>query len=274
MGANPDLTVAPAQSPALANRWRAVAASVPGSAHVRAGQPCQDAHCMHVAGDVFIAAVADGAGSAPKSALGARVAADAVVNHLRERLCQGEAQPNDEITWTEVMSGALAEARAAVIQLAECSDEDPRLFAATLSVAAYAGEWVMAGQIGDGIVVLQDSTGALEMALAPQRGEYANETSFITEDDALAQAQYLMPRRQALTGVALSTDGLLRLAVSLADQTPHTKFFDPLFAFARSAEDTSAAGARLAGFLGSERVSARSDDDKTLVLAAPAVLAP
>jgi serine/threonine protein phosphatase PrpC len=272
MGANPDLTLAPApaQSPALANRWRAVAASVAGASHLGTGQPCQDAHCMHIAGDVFIAAVADGAGSAPKSALGARTAAEVAVNFLRSKLCQGESRPDDEITWTEVMSEALAAARMAVLELAEACGEDPRLFAATLSCAACAGEWVMAGQIGDGIVVLQDQAGALEMALAPQRGEYANETSFITEDDALAQAQYLMPRRQALTGIALSTDGLLRLAVSLADHAPHTKFFQPLFAFARSAED-AAAGATLAEFLSSERVSARSDDDKTLVLA---VLAP
>lgn len=269
MGANPDLTdlTGLTVTPVITSRWRTVAASVAGPAHTHTGQPCQDAHCIHSADNVFIGAVADGAGSAPKSALGARAAAEAVVNNLRERLCQGEAQPDDEITWTEMLSEALVEARAAVLRLAETANEDPRLFAATLSCAVCAGEWVAAGQIGDGIVVLQDPSGAFELALAPQRGEYANETSFITEEDALALAQYLMPRKQALSGLALSTDGLLRLAVSLADQTPHARFFDPLFAFARSAEDSAAAGATLAEFLGSARVSARSDDDKTLVLA-------
>lgn len=267
MGADPDLTSASASAPALAARWRVVAASVPGASHARADQPCQDAHCIHVADNLLIAAVADGAGSAPKSALGAHAAVEAAVACLRARLCQAEAPPDDEITWTERISEALAEARSAVIRLAESCDDDPRQFAATLSCVVCAGEWVTAGQIGDGIVVFQDRAGALETALAPQRGEYANETSFITEEDALSLAQYLMPRKRALAGVALSTDGLLRLAVSLADHAPHAKFFDPLFTFAQSAEDADAANAALAEFLGSARVSARTDDDKTLVLA-------
>ena len=46
--------------------WRVTGASVPGVSHLRSGLPCQDAHAWRQeAGGVLIAAVADGAGSAP-----------------------------------------------------------------------------------------------------------------------------------------------------------------------------------------------------------------
>jgi hypothetical protein len=67
--------------------------------------------------------------------------------------------------------------------------------------------------------------------------------------------------------VALSTDGLLRLALKLPGGEPHAPFFAPLFNFVSANDDAVQAQQRLAEFLNSERVCARTDDDKTLVLA-------
>ena len=57
----------------------------------------------------------------------------------------------------------------------------------------------------------------------------------------------------------------------MPSQEPHTPFFTPLFRFAASVEEDDekrdAAGEQLAAFLSSERVNARTDDDKSLVLA-------
>jgi hypothetical protein len=54
--------------------------------------------------------------------------------------------------------------------------------------------------------------------------------------------------------------------VRLPAYEPHAPFFRPLFAFAMESTD-SAAAEPLAAFLASERVTRRTDDDKTLVLA-------
>lgn len=48
---------------------------------------------------------------------------------------------------------------------------------------------------------------------------------------------------------------------------PHVPFFQPLVAFAARAENQTDAREQLTAFLASERVCARTDDDKTLVLA-------
>ncbi len=63
------------------------------------------------------------------------------------------------------------------------------------------------------------------------------------------------------------TDGLERIALKFDSQTPHTPFFDPLFRALRSTADVENMNEGLRGFLGSNSVQLRSDDDKTLILA-------
>ncbi len=66
--------------------------------------------------------------------------------------------------------------------------------------------------------------------------------------------------------LAASSDGLLRLALRLPGQEPFEPFFRPLFGFAASA-GAADAQRQLVRFLDSPRVSARTEDDKTLVVA-------
>jgi hypothetical protein len=100
----------------------------------------------------------------------------------------------------------------------------------------------------------------------PQRGEYANETNFLTQEDALERIDTVI-LDAPLQSLAVLSDGLLRLAMQMPAHEPHLPFFKPLFAFAAHPADLQEASAKLAGFLASERVCARTDDDKSLVLA-------
>lgn len=271
MGADSDLTPAPAPDlvpelapdPADLGAWRLVAASAAGEAHARMGMPCQDACRVDVVDGIAIIAVADGAGSAARADQGAAAAATAAVAALRRQI--ERERPRDEIGWTECISQALAEARAAVEDLASRHDLPARDFATTLACVACDPDWLAACQIGDGLVVMQPADGELQTVLRPERGEYANETTFLVEPDALSRAQYHVQRAQ-MRAVAVMTDGLLRLAAHLPDHLPHAGFFQPLFTFARS-NHSDDPGAALATFLASERVAARTDDDRTLVLA-------
>src|SRR5690606_20966415 len=109
--------------------------------------------------------------------------------------------------------------------------------------------------------------GALFTAARPQRGEYANEALFLTMANALDLLEVTV-YPHPIRGLAVTTDGLLRLALSLPEYEPYPPFFRPLLAFVAGADDPRRSEADLANFLASERVCARTDDDKTLVLAA------
>jgi hypothetical protein len=113
---------------------------------------------------------------------------------------------------------------------------------------------------------VQTCTGEAFTLSAPTRGAYAGETVFITSADYLAEARCAFLPAQAVRGIALFTDGLEAVALELATMRAYGPFFKPLFAFAASAKAGKAEA--LESFLGSERLGERSDDDKTLVMAA------
>lgn len=275
--------------------WRLAAASVIGSSHASAGTVCQDAHAARIRPDgVLVAAIADGAGSAPHSARGASVAVAAAVGTLSDAaMDSGETGGDPAAT---ALSAALRAAAAAVHALAQAEGIAPRDLACTLSCAVVGPDGALAAQIGDGFVVVGvdegehnesedvEASGEVTHALvplsAPERGAYANETVFLTSPNAVETAIETMQRFDGpVAAVALLTDGLLRLAMNMAERTPHAGFFEPLFRFvARSVavEGTvadeegqgSQADRALTAFLASPRVRARTDDDVTLVLAA------
>jgi hypothetical protein len=244
--------------------WRVIGASVMGSAHLRASLPCQDAYayCALPEGAVLVAA--DGAGSAERADEGAQLAAAAASSALVAGLRRG--WPYDDAGWSGLFADAFAEARAEVLAEAQTAGVSARAYACTLLCAAISDDLVAVAQLGDGVAVAALPDGDWFLAAAPQKGEYANETFFLTQLDALERFTvgiYTGP----VQGLAVMTDGLLRLVLDLERNVPHLPFFRPLLAFAHGVRDEETGCADLAAFLASDRVSARTDDDKTLVLA-------
>jgi hypothetical protein len=141
-----------------------------------------------------------------------------------------------------------------------------RDLATTLIVIIATPELVAAAQVGDGATVVGDREGNLATLTAPPNSEYVNETIFLTSAEALASAQTAV-WRSAVVNLALFSDGLQRLALKMPEGTPHPPFFSPLFRFLTNVTDESAAHEQLAAFLHSPRITARTDDDLTLVLA-------
>lgn len=257
--------------------WTAIGAAVQGTSHQKQGLPCQDALQYAVLpDDVLLAAVADGAGSAGLSDVGARCAVDAALDWLCARLTAD--QPADPEAWLDLMAAAFRQARLAVLRLADEIDEPARDFAPTLTCVVSAPGCLLIGQIGDGAVVARRADGEMFTVTRSQRGEYANETNFLTQDDALEQVVIDLVAQTSedppLTGLALMSDGLTRLALKRPDNDPHGPFFQPLFAFAETAGSSDGAQNQLAAFLASERVCQRTDDDKTLILAVRAAAQP
>ena len=247
--------------------WRVVGAAVAGESHKRNGLPCQDYQSSLLLpcgeGQALLIALADGAGSAEFSELGARLAVESALQALESSLTSADSIHSD---FESCMRLAFESAQRALLELA-VEDEIPlRSLATTLTCVVAVDGFLTAGQLGDGSVVVQTADEELVAVTQPQRGEYANETYFLVQDDALEHLQ-VQVLHYPVRGLAVLSDGLMRLALQMPANRPHEPFFKPLFAFATSWEDPEAAAGQLASFLSSERVSARTDDDKSLVLA-------
>ncbi len=259
-----DLSAAAAPGAVAAPGWRVAAASVQGVAHLRAGVPCQDAHRWSaLPGGRLVAAVADGAGSAPLAETGARIAADALVDSVRDALA---ADPDADVG--TVLERGFHAALEAVIEEAAGRGADPSDLATTLAAAIAGPERAVAAQVGDGAVVVRGRDGVLHVAgVAAPRGEYLNETVFLTSPGALEPLR-AAALEAAPSHLALLTDGLQLLALRMPGFTPHAPFFEPLFRFAAEEADPERASGRLRAYLAGPRISERADDDLTLLLAA------
>ena len=248
--------------------WQVIAAAVQGLSHLKQGLPCQDAleyRCLP--GGILLVVLADGAGSALHAELGAQAAVQASIDWLLTSLESN--QPIECCEWEELIWRTFQIARIALEQLAEEHDEPLRSFATTLTCLVATPERLAVGQLGDGAVVAAGEDGGLKTVTTLQRGEYANETNFLTQDQALDLVAIQVFDEQVQT-LAVMSDGLTRLALKRPDNQPHPPFFKPLFAFVESSassNDPAQANNALVEFLTSPRVCERTDDDKALVLA-------
>jgi len=246
-------------------QWRCIAASVRGVGHERSGQPCQDAHAWRrVGGRVLAACIADGAGSAPLSEDGARIASESAIDAIA--LALESALPETDDAWSDVLLTAARASRTAVETEAVRREIDARDFASTLILAAAHPSGIAIVQIGDGAAVVRDQSGELSAITIPQNGEYLNETIFLVSPSAIETAQVVVWRGEPAQ-FALFSDGLQTIALSAKESAPYGPFFDPLFRFAGGVTNQSSAELELAEFLKSPRFEQRTDDDLTLVLA-------
>jgi hypothetical protein len=247
--------------------WKLLFQSVRGAAHEAGGQPCQDSCLARLrrgdAGAVLVLAASDGAGSAPLAHVGAAAACAGVVGLVLADLAEGLAvaavDRDTAVSW-------LVRLRRLLRDRADQHGASPDDLACTLLLAV-VGEGASAfAQVGDGAIVVRGADDVYRPVFWPQSGEYANTTNFVTGEGA---ADLLDFRADAVPTdeLALLTDGVQGLALTYADRAAHQPFFRPLFARLRSARTGEGLALALRRFLGSPPVCARSDDDKTLVLA-------
>jgi hypothetical protein len=211
----------------------------------------------------LVACVADGAGSAQHSELGSSIACNAIIENATKYF---EANDGFEDLQQQTFLEWCEDARTRIIDAASLHDCKTREFATTLCVAIIGPTTSFFSQIGDGAIILGNDV-LYGVVFWPQSGEYANSTNFLTSDEYEQQLEFLATPSKC-SKVALMTDGIERIALKFDSQTPHTPFFDPLFRALKSAADIDSLNEGLRGFLGSDSVQVRSDDDKTLILAA------
>jgi hypothetical protein len=248
--------------------WSVVHASEIGTSHLSSGTPCQDrsfgsVNLSQPDRPLLAIFISDGAGSASKGGEGAAIAVETAAALIAKQPGAGE-----DIDLTEGAATAFVVAIQEEIRLAaEASELGMRDYACTFIAVLASPERTLVFQIGDGGVVIDTGTG-LEIAVEPMTGEYANMTHFITDeraDEIVVAKTYPGPALR----IAAFSDGIQRLALNLADNTPHEPFFTPFFqGLAKApADQMERLQSLLAGFLGSTPVNERTDDDKSLAVA-------
>ncbi|MGH8079306.1 MAG: PP2C family serine/threonine-protein phosphatase [Lysobacter sp.] len=245
--------------------WRIYAASATGTSHLDKGIPCQDAFAFDTRGEVLVAVVCDGAGSAPRSDEGSRLVADIVANTLGQRFEREPAALRGEAeAFFEVAAAAVQHAREALIAAAQTAGASLSSYAATL--VGYAGDarggWFF--HIGDGIGVAEAVDGDAVVSL-PANGEYANETYFVTGEAWRAQLRVL-PAPAPVARLALMSDGAMPFAMEKNNAGLFKPFFEPVARYLASVDEESGSRA-LHGTLDDPRTHGITSDDKTLLIA-------
>jgi hypothetical protein len=246
--------------------WQVVDVKVRGSSHERTGLPCQDAYkwAWIQKGKSLIVAVSDGAGSAKFSDKGSQLATEKVVTYLLQNPALSHL--TEESQWRQLVTEAAQEALNALQELAKQENHPLREYACTLLIVAITPEWIAGFQIGDGAIVLQAPDEPPHTLFPAEKGEYLNETIFLTSQNSLNHAKIAF-KKGIYKHIACFTDGISLLALQMPQEIPHEPFFKPLFAYVDS-EEASLEEKRqeLTQFFTSEKIRRRTDDDITLIL--------
>lgn len=252
--------------------WKYGLASVTGTAHVKSSVPLQDFSLAEVILDshedeIFVAIVSDGAGSAVNSQAGAKLACETLLRDLTSHFADGgrlNHLTKDFIAeWVErfqfLISGFAADA--------EMKAQD---FACTLLASVVGQDQAAYFQIGDGAIIesVSSKKDLYRCVCWPQQGEYANTTNFLTDADAKKKIFYEL-KPGIVNEVALFTDGIQSLVLDYRTHSAHSPYFASLFAWLRPhpAGYSAELSESLIQYLNSDKVNARTDDDKTLILA-------
>ena len=211
-------------------------------------------------------AVSDGAGSARHSQHGSRAACTAAVESLNRQLNRNPCIAVKQHLLLSPLQRAVCNARQKVIHTARRnSPTHPttaiREYACTIMLAVVSREFIGIAHVGDGCVVAGDGR-EWKLLSAPDNGEFANETSFLTDPRNLPRVQVMS--HSGITCLAVITDGLQDVALSLGE-TPFDRFWTPLYN-ALNKNVKAPADALLESLLRKVGQSGKATDDCTIAV--------
>jgi serine/threonine protein phosphatase PrpC len=266
--------------------WKAISRSEVGTSHRQENIPCQDYGDYRLFGDVIVGVVADGAGSAKYSHVGSELAVNTVIDLIARNFYKSEQKKLSPIEFArnfhkseqEKLSPPLREEESKqmfteivqeiIAQLGKTAKQnncDIKDLACTLLIFIATPEWLVAMQIGDGLMVVRPQNSPdYQLLFKPHKGEFVNETTFVTCSHALEEMQVkVIPSPEF---IAAATDGLENVAITLKNCQPFPGFFQPLETYLQSTTDPNQEDEYLVNFLQSEALNKRTSDDKTVLL--------
>ncbi len=152
------------------------------------------------------AALADGAGSRPRSEVGAEAVVRTTLRMLSSQFDEIYGMHDGAVDGApRHIHGELLKSLSRAARKENC---DVSALASTLLFVAHKGSRFLAGHIGDGVIARIDDAGAPHTLSSPDNGEFANSTVFVT--DAIAVERFRIFRGTAeagASGFVLMSDG-------------------------------------------------------------------
>lgn len=255
----------------MTSPWRWAGACSIGTSHIKANIECQDrAACLTFKNgfaDGIIAVVSDGAGSAQEAGRGATIVCSEFHRAASAFFRGGGLIAGID---GELVAGWVDAIRERINFSANAANLRPRDYAATLVALIVCAEHAVIIHIGDGAAVVRDrATQEWSVPSWPFHGEYASTTRFVT-DDPEAQIE-IVHVNSAIDRFAVFSDGIENLVLDHRAKTAPGVFFERLLnpvAACENAGRSRALSMHLRAYLGSEKVCAATDDDKSLILGA------
>ena len=223
------LTMEPVPSAEPSAHWSGFAASVPGNGHIRRELPCQDASAA-ICEPRPAVIVCDGRGSASKglSQEGSKAAVLAFrsqLNVLEPYIAEYLDRPVLDVSeWRDLCRIFYRTLAQAKLDCAERLSFPENEFDFTAAFVVVGKEWTGCFQVGDGALVIRRN-GVCETVFKPQKGEFANLTSFVRwgGDETDDFSTSVFPSAE-IDGVAATSDGPEHRLFHLADMTPGPRF--------------------------------------------------
>jgi hypothetical protein len=88
-------------------------------------------------------------------------------------------------------------------------------------------------QLGDGAMVVNEGEKGWRYVFWPQKGEFANATYFVTQDDMDVRFSFERIEHR-VDELAVFTDGIEPLVLRYADKSVHAPYFNEMFSTVRS----------------------------------------
>lgn len=182
--------------------WKKINYEIQGRGHEREDMPCQDKTFAIEMNGVHCMALADGAGSAKLSHIGADVAVKVAAEYLCNNFDKVLEEVDGERMKTEFLNSVSRRLNRKALEIS-CNIKE---LASTLMVVAIKEGNYIVFHIGDGVVGALKN-GMVKVISRPTTGEYAGCTVFTT---SLEVGNYLVAERKKLDGIEgfiLMSDG-------------------------------------------------------------------
>ncbi len=182
--------------------WKITQASVQGRGHVKKNIPCQDKTFSICQNNVNVIVLADGAGSASLSHIGA----DGVTKNIGIYLCNNFDILFNQIDANNVRDALFKEIDDTIASLSKTYQCEPTDLASTLLAVAVKDESYLNIHLGDGVIGFYNGKD-IKVASNPENGEFANTTCFTTSSNAKNHLRLFKGNLKDITGFLMFSDG-------------------------------------------------------------------
>lgn len=173
-----------------------------GHSHIRDGTSVQDRTKYLSRGGIQVLCLADGAGSASRSEIGAQAVVDEGCAALVEQFAEFSASHDGVKVKVELLDRLLSKLSG----VADRHGHEIRDLASTFLCVAVSGDKFLGAHIGDGVVGYQKD-GELRVISAPDNNEFVNQTTFVTSGRAAESMRLFRGSLAGVTGFILMSDG-------------------------------------------------------------------